>query len=216
MRGHSLITGSFFLAMILAASGALAWQSETHAKLAEKVCMDFGCGCVSEIREAANMPDRDFKDFINHHCYNISVGCDSSKDWICPKKNHCPALEKMNSWLAESRNDTGCRKWRDIGIASHYFFDSRVFWHKVQNEDYPGCHEPFEGKVEKKFEAGDGSNWTIGQCRTEENYENMVRYVDEFEEILENNGAPAKTADVPLLPECGWWCMVRAWLSSYF
>lgn len=207
----------FSLAILLLSSGsANAWQSETHAKLAEKVCRDFDCGCIPEVREGANVPDRGFRDFINHHCYDISVPCVSSKYYSCPKKNHCPAIEKMDLWLAESRNKNGCERWKDIGIAAHYFFDSKVFWHKVQDESYNKCHEPFEAKAEKKFESGDGSNWTIKQCGAEENYTNMIRYVNEFEEILQKNGAPEKVADAPLLPECGFWCRLKAWLVSYF
>ncbi len=199
--------------------------------LAEKVCRDFDCGCIEEIRDAAVIPDRDFKDNINHHCYNLSVFCEPSEYYTCPKKNSCPALEKMNYWLTESEkaqgcekssrecsklSETSCQKWRDIGIASHYYFDSRVFWHKVQNEEYYKCHEPFEGKVEKKFEANDGSSWTIDACGAQENYANMVSYVNDFEQILADNGAPRKAADTPLLPECGWWCKFRIWLSAIF
>lgn len=204
------------LGLILFSSGAFAWQWETHSTLAEKVCRDFDCGCIPEIRDAAVIPDRDFKDFINHHCYNISINCTSSKYYDCPKKNSCPALEKMQFWLSESQSKTGCERWKDIGIASHYYFDSRVFWHKTQGEDYNKCHEPFEGKVEKKFDANDGNNWTIESCGASENYGNMVQYVGEFEKILAYNGAPQKVADAPLLPECGWWCRTKAWLSAIF
>lgn len=217
--------------ILLIMPAASAWQWETHSTLAEKVCRDFDCGCITEIREGAITPDKEFNDFINHHCYNISESCVSSKYYDCPKKNNCPALDKMQFWLDESKkasgcekssrecsklSDTSCQKWKDIGIASHYYFDSRVFWHKTQGEDYNKCHEPFEGAVEKKFEANDGSNWTIDTCGTSENYSNMVRYVSEFENILADNGAPRKVADAPLLSECGWWCRLWMWLTSYF
>lgn len=225
----------FFFTLSLFSSALSAWQWETHSRLAEKVCRDFNCGCIEEMRDAAVIPDRDFKDFINHHCYllnrsvsevleglklagefhdNISESCTPSDYYTCPKKNNCPALEKMDYWISAAQGKSGCEHWRDIGIASHYFFDSKVFWHKVQNEDYYKCHEPFEGAVEKKFEANDGSNWTIDVCGASENYSNMVGYVKEFEAILANNGAPEKVNDAPLLPECGRWCRLRAWIAS--
>ncbi|VVB59903.1 Uncharacterised protein [uncultured archaeon] len=222
-----------FVVFLLIHQSASAWQWETHSTLAEKVCRDFNCSCISEIRDAAVIPDRDFKDNINHHCYNLSIPCKPSKYYSCPKKNSCPAIEKMEDWLSKSQNengcnrssrscsklsDTSCQKWKDIGIASHYFFDSKVFWHKVQGESYSDCHEPFEAAVEKKFESGDGSNWTIEQCGAEENYSNMVGYVKEFENILENSSASQKAQDTPLLPECGWRCKLRNWvriLGSY-
>lgn len=205
-----------FVLMLLVSSGASAWQWETHSTLAEKVCRDFGCGCIAEIRDAAVIPDRDFKDTVNHHCYNVSEPCAPSEYYTCPKKNSCPALEKMEKWLSESRGKTACERWKSIGIASHYYFDSRVFWHKVQSEDYDKCHEPFEGDVEKKFEANDGSGWTIDACGASENYANMVQYAGEFEEILADNSAPPKIQDAPLLPECGWWCRFWDWLSAIF
>lgn len=227
----------FLLALWAFFLPAFAWQSETHAKLAEKVCLDFDCGCISDVREGAVAPDREFRDFINHHCYlqnrsvsevlkglklagefhdNISAPCEPSEYYSCPKKDSCPALEKMRFWLSESRKDTGCGRWRDIGIAAHYYFDSRVFWHKVQNENYDKCHEPFEGRVERKFEAGDGSNWTIEACGAKENYGNMVLYVNDFEAILAETDAMEKAQNVPLLAECGFWCRISGWIRLVF
>ncbi|MBU4246679.1 MAG: hypothetical protein ABIF85_01975 [Nanoarchaeota archaeon] len=226
-----------FVLTLLVSSDAFAWQWETHSTLAEKVCRDFNCGCIEEIRDAAVIPDRDFKDTINHHCYllnrsvsevlkglkligefhdNLSVSCEPSEYYDCPKKNNCPALEKMQFWLEKSEKALGCEQWKNVGIASHYYFDSRVFWHKTQGEDYNKCHEPFEGKVEKKFDANDGSDWTITACDAQENYANMVSYVNDFEHILAASGAPEKVADAPLLSECGRWCKLWMWLSALF
>lgn len=230
MRQNAFMALIFF-AFVLTAPPAFAWQSETHARLAEKACRDFSCSCISEIRDAATIPDREFRDNINHHCYfqqpetlkgleirndfhdNLSTSCAPSKYYDCPKKNDCPALEKMERWIAESKGKNGCEKWKDIGIASHYFFDSKVFWHKVQNEDYYKCHEPFEGKVEKRFEGGDGGNWTIEACGAKENYTNMVGYVNDFENLLQEDIGIKKIEDTPLLPECGVWCRIKAWLG---
>ena len=47
-----------------------------------------------------------------------------------------------------------CERWKYIGIASHYFFDSKCFWHQVTNENYSNCHKPFEDQ------AGDVFNYT--------------------------------------------------------
>lgn len=195
---------------------SFAWQWETHSALAEKACRDFDCGCISEIRDAAIVPDRDFRDNIRHHCYNLSVPCVSSGYYDCPKKNDCPALEYMEKWLVQSQNKSGCERWRDIGIASHYFFDSKVFWHKTQGEDYYKCHEPFEGKVEKKFETLEGSAWVIEACGAKENYPNMNQYVADFEAILAEKEGLQKAQDAPLLPECGWLCRVIRFVMSLF
>jgi len=205
-----------FLAAPAFFSAASAWQWETHSTLAEKACRDFDCGCIEEIRDAAVVPDRDFRDNIRHHCYNLSVPCVSSEYYDCPKKNDCPALEYAQNWLSDSHSKTGCEKWKSIGIASHYFFDSKVFWHKTQGEDYYKCHEPFEGKVGKKFENRDGSAWVIEACGAKEDYSNMVQYVADFEAMLAEKEGFKRTGDVPLLPECGWLCRIFRFVLSLF
>ena len=46
----------------------------------------------------------------------------------------------MNEYLESASKKTSCDRWRDIAIASHYFFDTKVFWHNVQKENYFKCH----------------------------------------------------------------------------
>lgn len=207
-----------FLLLILffLSSPSYAWGSITHAALAEKVCSDFNCTCVAEAREGANVPDNTFKDFINHHCYNTSASCPKSEDglWKCPAKNNCPAYGKMSQWLFAAKNATGCERWRNIAIASHYFFDTKVFWHSVQDENYYACHEPFETKVNGKFREGTGG-WTVYQCGISVNASEFGPWVQEFEEKIDFE---EKAQDVLLFRECGWWCRfvdeITGWLIS--
>jgi hypothetical protein len=58
----------------------------------------------------------------------------------------------------------GCERWKYVGIASHYFFDSKCFWHQVTDEDYSNCHKPFEDGVGDKVKALGLSGWTVCKC----------------------------------------------------
>jgi len=124
-------------------------------------------------------PDRDFKDFVNHHCYDPLWNCPSG-DWVCPEVFDCPALEKSGYWLAEGEQATGCEKFYDIGVASHYYLDSRVFWHQIKSEDYESCHAKFEDMVGQNIE-GDFDIWV---CSAYMNKTIFDGYISEFERKL--------------------------------
>ncbi|MCK4967811.1 MAG: hypothetical protein KAS12_02035, partial [Candidatus Aenigmarchaeota archaeon] len=172
-----------FILMFLLPTPTYAWWNNTHGALAEKVCMDFNCSCVSSMTEWANIPDAVFKDMINHHDYNLSDSCPKSSEWVCPTKNDFKASKKMNEYLKSASMKTGCDRWKDIGIASHYFFDTKVFWHTVQKENYFKCHKAFEEKINNRFVSGD-VDWTECTCGVCVSYDEFEPWVYEFEEKI--------------------------------
>lgn len=138
-----------------------SWDWDTHRYIARELCEDLECGvCLEYMINGSIAPDKDFRDPINHHCYSPLWKCPEG-DWTCATENHCPALEKTNEWLQKSRNDIGCMKYYDMAVASHYFMDSKVFWHKVKNEDYENCHRPFETQVGNHI---DEDQFTVTVC----------------------------------------------------
>lgn len=143
--------------MAMVAPG-LSWDWTTHQYAAREICSYAGCGdCLPDMVNGSIAPDRDFKDYINHHCYDPLQECPNG-DWICPDRFDCPALEKSDEWLAKARGAIGCERFYDIGVASHYYLDSRVFWHQVTKEDESACHARFEElvgeSIDKDFNAG--------------------------------------------------------------
>ena len=113
-----------FLILILTLA-VLSWDWDVHRWAGDQICDYLNCGeCRDEMVNGAVAPDRDFRDFTNHHCYNTSWTCPASStdQWTCPTKNDCPALEKTEVWLANKTE--GCSYYYNIGVASHYFSDS--------------------------------------------------------------------------------------------
>jgi len=140
-----------------------AWDWDTHRFLAEKICDHYSCKCHAEIKEGSIIPDRDFRDFSNHSCYDPSK-CSPSSYWSCPYKRSCPAIDKAREWMEKAAKARECERWKYVGIASHYFFDSKCFWHQVTNEDYSNCHKPFEDEVGDKVISSGLSDWTVCKC----------------------------------------------------
>lgn len=164
-----------FVPLLLLPPG-LSWDWTTHEYAAREICGYIGCGnCLSDMLNGSIAPDRDFKDFINHHCYDPTQGC-SSGDWTCPDRFDCPALEKSDEWLAKSREDIGCDRAYDIGVASHYYLDSRVFWHQVTKED-TACHAEFEDLVGESIDR----DFNIGSCGINVTKADFEGYVRAFE-----------------------------------
>lgn len=168
----------FILVFILLLGTVNSWDWDTHRFIARELCEDLECGvCLEYMINGSIAPDRDFRDFINHHCYDPSWNC-LEGDWTCPTKYDCPALEKADEWLQKSKNDTGCVNYYDLAVASHYFMDSKVFWHKVKNEDYENCHESFETQV------GDHINenqFTVTVCNISVTKSEINNWLYEFE-----------------------------------
>lgn len=178
MRKLAVSFAVFFLFLLQAAQ---AWDSAGHEWLASKVCRDFGCGCL--VADAAVAPDRIFRDTANHHCYNTSVPCPSGS-WTCPQKDDCPALEKTDEWIAKGANRTGCDRWYSLSVASHYFFDSKVFWHQVQKED-SNCHSGFESEVGRKIGQ---TTWQVSRCGATVSSSDFPGWISEFEDKLKAAG----------------------------
>ncbi len=162
---------------------SVAWDWDTHRWIAEKICNDFNCQCLSEIKEGSIIPDRDFKDFRNHVYYNPNT-CKPSPYYKCPKYFNDAALRKTDYWLNKAKEASGCERWKYIGIASHYFFDSKVIWHQVVGESYYECHKPFEDKVGEKFKYGE-KNWTVCHCEQCVSYDDFLLWIEEFKRKLE-------------------------------
>lgn len=175
MRFKALIIIVLFLSSIN------AWDWDVHRFWANELCDYLDCGvCREHMINGSIAPDKDFKDFINHHCYDLSWDCPEGYDWDCPTKNDCPALEKADEWLLKSRSDSGCLKYYDIGVASHYFSDSKVFWHKVQREDYDRCHRPFESQVGDRI----NEDFEVSVCGISVTKQDMNLWLEEFKVML--------------------------------
>jgi len=173
------------ISVILLLTPGLSWDWSTHRYVARQVCSYLDCGnCLDSMINGSLAPDQVFRDTINHHCYNPSAGCISG-NWTCPQRLDCPALEKADEWLTKSREDIGCQKYYDIGVAAHYFMDSKVFWHNVQNED-TSCHTQFESQVGEQI----GNDFTVSVCGIVIDSQDFDGYIKEFEGKL-NAPAPS-------------------------
>jgi hypothetical protein len=188
MRKSSLV-----ILLLLAPVVVQAWNWDTHRWVATQLCGRMGCGNCSEyFTNGSIAPDKDFRDTANHHAYNTSWSCPSG-NWTCPAKNDFVAFTKAEEWLNKSRNATGCEKYYDIGVASHYWFDAHVFWHKVQNEDYDHCHAPFETSVGDKI----GTTFSVEKCGVTVTSADFDVWLNEFSAIV---GAPASTQNQEFMP----------------
>jgi len=169
----------FILFLPLAFGTALAWDWDTHRFLAEKICDHYSCKCHAEIKEGSIIPDRDFRDFSNHSCYDPS-NCSPSSYWSCPYKRSCPAIDKAREWMEKAAKAQECERWKYVGIASHYFLDSKCFWHQVTNEDYEKCHKPFEDEVGDKVKALGLSGWSVCKCGACVSNKDFESWLQEF------------------------------------
>ncbi|GEM_PF-3220962 len=195
--------GVVLLLFFILVAPAQAWDWDTHQWLAERVCEDLACPCLDTIKEGSLVPDRDFKDFRNHHHYDPKT-CKPSPYYKCPTRYDDVALDKTRYWLERAGDAEGCERWEYIGIASHYFFDSKDIWHQVQDEDYYGCHKPFEDAVGEKFAAGE-TNWSVCRCGACVSYGDFLKWVGEFEGMVEEYlmvpaETTAETASVTEIP----------------
>lgn len=177
------------LMLLLLVPSAYGWDWDTHEHIAKDICKKLNCPCMNEIINGSTVPDRVFKDNINHLCYSKEWPCSLSNKWTCPSIDRCPALEKASYWLNEAKKQAGCEKWYSIGIASHYLSDAYVFWHHVSNEPYEECHYSFERAVGEhlkpslinKIKVWLGISWKVckcGVCITNKEIEVMTEEVE--------------------------------------
>jgi len=160
------------LSLLLAVPAVYAFDWDTHRWFAEQVCNNLNCPYPEDIINGSVVPDRDFKDFINHHYYNPNT-CEESRYYDCPKKFDNITLIKADEWLKKAQNLEGKEKWHAIGIATHYWTDSKVIWHQVQNESYDECHSIFESKIGDKLKT-DSREWKVSVC-------DQTVYYDDFD-----------------------------------
>ncbi|MBI5060683.1 MAG: hypothetical protein HZB67_00030 [Candidatus Aenigmarchaeota archaeon] len=182
----------FLLLIAVSIGAAYAWDGTGHNYLAKEVCNDFSeCkDCMQNMIDGSTYPDHVLKDTTNHHFYNPAT-CIAADNYTCPTKYDGIALQKTDEWLNRSLHEEGCNKWFAIGVASHYFFDSKVIWHQVQKES-SHCHSSFEEKVGDKL--GKQGQWQVCECGQCINSSAFPQFIEEFESRLSSYD-PALTPD---------------------
>lgn len=195
-HAKTIIIPAIFILLILFQSPAYSWDWDTHRYIAQKVCEMENCPCMDEIIEGSTVPDRIFKDYQNHYCYNTSFNCTGSIYWTCPKRDICPAMESMYIWLENSKIYENCTRWYNIGIALHYYSDSLVFWHRVKKENYYKCHSPFEEDTGNRLVdensiinrilsyLGLKKEWVVCRCNVCTKKADIIQIINSFSEII--------------------------------
>lgn len=156
-----LLTTAVFVLLLGSAS---AWDWDAHRYIARQALaplLQASPECASAADQGSVFPDNVSKDTINHHCYD-SV-CPINDSNYCPQKIDCPALEKARRWVVNSTNETGCEKIFSLAVATHYASDAVNVMHKLRNEDYEGCHAPFEDKVGNAVKKNP-DDFSVTQC----------------------------------------------------
>ncbi|MFC2174794.1 zinc dependent phospholipase C family protein [archaeon] len=175
--------GRGLVVVLLLLSVAVAWDGDTHRALGAEVCEHIQCGCPEEMRNGSTAPDLVFHDTARHHYYDTTWDCPPG-EWVCPNETDKVAMDFAEQWVAAAENSTGCERDYAIGVAGHYFFDSKVFWHKVQKEK-SSQHSYWEQKVGEAY--GEGLDYCkYGICVTWQEFEG---WKEEFNGMLGPNGA---------------------------
>ncbi len=176
-----------FFAFAFTVHFANAWKWETHQYLAEQVC---GGDTVS-VDKGAIAPDNEFKDFINHHVYrqcNSALSaewCDGSGCFDCSKGviTDNVATDKVQEWILKMKStDVLADKSYDCGVASHYFFDSKVYFHQTKSEK-EACHTDFEANVNNRIKLKDYGNWTECACGVCVSYFEFNNWINQFDSV---------------------------------
>lgn len=165
---------------ILLLNTVSAWNPNTHQAIADVICDDFNCDCRDAILDGA--VNTDTKEGA-HYCYEVGFNCPAGT-WICPARNDCPAKSKFIQWLRKAKDDAGCARWFDMGVASHYFLDAEEFWSKVTREDPVGCREAFENETDAKIAGGLSAEWRVCKCGACTSNKDFERYVRDFEDKI--------------------------------
>ena len=175
------------LCAILFVPAVHAWKWETHQYLAELVCD----GDAPSIDKGAIAPDNEFKDFVNHHVYGQcnsalkAEWCDGAGCFDCTGGNiiDSVAIDKAQEWILKLKSDENIYdKSYDCGVASHYFFDSKVYFHQTKSEK-ESCHSGFEAKVNERIKAKDYSNWTECDCEACISYSQFAGWIAQFNNL---------------------------------
>jgi len=209
-----MINTKWILLFVLAAfvvPSVHAWAWDTHQALAESVCPECDKSCLDR---GAIAPDKEFKDAINHHVYRQCVQvnpewCEAGKIcYDCSQGNITDdvAEEKARFWLEQAKQKQGqndsCDYSYDLGVATHYFFDSKVYFHQTKNEDYSRCHAKLEDEVNKEFIVGN-SDWQACACGVCVNAVNFDIWKTQFFQF--ENGSQIATAQraCEVVGKCG-------------
>jgi len=175
------------LFLLLFVPFSYAWKWETHEYLAEQVCNQI-TGCMVDcIKNGSVVPDRDFNDFINHHVYREcktvnAEWCENGECQDCSQGDMTDdiAITRYVHWISKSKSEADlCTKFYDLGIATHYFFDSKVFFHQTKGEK-ESCHNEFENNVNERIKNKDYSNWTECACGVCVNFSDFENWETEF------------------------------------
>ncbi len=153
-----------FVLFFVSTGFANAWDWDAHRYIARQALAPLlleSPACAGAADEGSVFPDNVSRDFANHHCYN-SV-CPANDSNYCPQKLDCPAVEKARMLVLNASNEEGCAKIFSLAVASHYLSDAVDVMHELVNEDYEGCHKPFEDKVGNAVKKNP-NNFLITQC----------------------------------------------------
>lgn len=172
--------------LALLVSVSFSWDWDTHQWFAEQLCNAYNCSCMDQAKEGAIAPDQVFKDTFYHHLYDPAT-CVPSPYYTCPTEYDDAAIRRMDAWLANVSKPWDCEDWYNIGVASHYFSDTKCIWHNVKNEDYDKCHKPFEDKVGEFFKNGQ-TDFSVTQCGETVYGSNFTEWGNEFIRIIDPDG----------------------------
>lgn len=164
-----------FVLLMLVSNIALAFKAQTHEYIAQQVCSRFpDCAeCDFQVRQGAVYPDAELKDYVNHHVY-MTCAPATGATWCAPNASTCEdcstgtltdttAYDKRDEWLAKAKSATGCDKYFNIAVASHYQADTYVIWHKRKGES-DNCHSGFEEDIEQNIDDKNYAGWSIDAC----------------------------------------------------
>ena len=128
--------------LLFSAAPAFAWNSYTHKALWQAAIKDLDLSAcdksqITKIKiRAPVLPDRGGPK-SDHNCY----------------KDFCPAMEKVSKKLADAKSeDDVCQKMFELGVASHYYTDSKNPAHQKIVD--MSCHAKFENAVDKFIKSG--------------------------------------------------------------
>lgn len=121
---------------------AFAWNQYTHRALWQDALKDLDLSICdkSQIKkityQAPVLPDRGGPK-NTHNCY----------------KDSCPAMEKVTKLISDTKAEEElCEKMRILGVASHYYTDSKDPAHQKNIDS--NCHTKFEKAVDKFIKSG--------------------------------------------------------------
>ena len=170
--------GRVVVLVLLLLSVAVAWNGDTHRAIGAEICEHLQCECPKEMQNGSTAPDLVFHDTVRHHYYDTEWDCPIG-EWVCPEEDDFVAMELAEEWIEAAEAAAGCEREYAIAVASHYFFDSKVFWHKVQKEKQ-SQHSYWEKKVGEEYGPG-FAYCKYGICTDWQEFE---EWKEEFNELL--------------------------------